>query len=195
MPFKILAFYLLFLLVNNIANRYFIIYFGNNYLILNIETFVDFILITLIYFQLLTEKIIKNAMRIAIPIILLFYIFNSIFLQPVSITFPGNAMVINKVLFIILSLLYFKQMLAEPLEINIIKQGNFWFNIAVLLNSTTMFLNDYLVNYYSKNSVYPVVHYFWNASDMLLNLLLGTAIFIDSSRFNKKLNAHASHAK
>ena len=195
MPFKILAFYLLFLLVNNIANRYFIIYFGNNYLILNIETFVDFILITLIYFQLLTEKIIKNAMRIAIPIILLFYIFNSIFLQPVSITFPGNAMVINKVLFIILSLLYFKQMLAEPLEINIIKQGNFWFNIAVLLNSTTMFLNDYLVNYYSKNSVYPVVHYFWNASDMLLNLLLGIAIFIDSSRFNKKLNAHASHAK
>jgi len=189
MPFKVLAFYLLFSLLDNIANRPVIAYLKNNYLILNIEAFGDFIFITLIYYHLLRNNLIKKVLQIALPIILLSYIYNSIFLQPFNVTFPGYAMATNKVLFIILSLLLFKQMLAEPLEINITKQGIFWFNIAVLLNSTTMFLNDYLVNYYAKGTVNPVVRYFWNYSDIIFNLILGIAIVVETSENNKRINA------
>ena len=189
MPFKILAFYLLFLFLISIANKSFIAYFGNNYLILNIEAFTDFIFISLIYYKLLRNSLITKVLQIALPVVLLSYIYNSIFLQPLNLTFPGYALATNKVLFIILSLLLFKQMLAEPLEINITKQGIFWFNIAVLLNSTTMFLNDYLVNYYAKGTVNPVVRYFWNYSDIIFNLILGIAIVVETSENNKRVNA------
>ncbi|MBS1501889.1 MAG: hypothetical protein JST32_07495 [Bacteroidetes bacterium] len=114
-----------------------------------------------------------------------FFFINALFLQPYNKIFPSHVLVINEILFAIFALLLFKQMLLYPLQINIMKQGIFWFNTAVLFASATMFLNYALINYYfihNINNVFLV--YFWRLQDILFNVMLGIAVLTDKKESN-----------
>jgi hypothetical protein len=91
-------------------------------------------------------------------------------------------MLANEIVSVILSLLLFKQMLTYPVQVNIIKQGTFWLNTAVLFFSATMFFNFAMINYYSKHHLLVVVHYFWNGSDILFNFMLGIAVIFERAK-------------
>ncbi len=94
--------------------------------------------------------------------------------------FPSNSMMLNEILFIIFSLVLFKQMLQYPLQVNIIKQSTFWYNAAILFYSTTIFFNTTLMNYYYHHHInVSIITYFWYFIEISFNLLLGIAILTD----------------
>jgi hypothetical protein len=183
MPFKILSVYLVYLFVDNVVNQYVNAVYKSNVPVLHIETIANYIFFSLIYYYLLKNKYLKKAILVSIVLVTLFFFINALWLQPYYKVFPSNSMLINEIIFVIFSLLLFKQMLLYPLQIKITKQGVFWFNTAILLFSTTMFFNFALINYYFlHNTQSPVLSYFWHFLDISFNILLGIAILTDKKQ-------------
>jgi hypothetical protein len=91
-------------------------------------------------------------------------------------------MVVTEVLLVIFAILLFKQMLLYPIQLNIVKQGMFWYNTAILFFSAIMFLNYALINYLSTHHYNPVIFYFWDGAEIMLNLLLGVAVWVEKQR-------------
>jgi hypothetical protein len=183
MPFKLLSVYLLYSFLDNVVNQYVNAVYKNNVPVLHVETIANYIYFSLIYYYLLKNKYIKKAILVSIVVVTLFFFINALWLQPYYKVFPSNAMLINEIIFVIFSLLLFKQMLLYPLQIKITKQGVFWFNTAILFFFTTMFFNFALINYYSlHNTQNPVLSYFWHFLDISFNILLGIAILTDKKQ-------------
>jgi len=178
MPFKLLSVYLSYVFLDNVVNQYVNAVYKNNVWVLHAETIANYVFFSFIYYNLLKNKYIKKSILVSVILVTIFFIINASFLQPSE--FPSNSMLINEILFTIFSLLLFKQMLLYPLQVNILKQGVFWFNTAILFFSTTMFLNFALINYYFQQNIYmPVLNYFWHFIDITFNLLLGIAILTE----------------
>jgi hypothetical protein len=195
-PFKLLSFYLLFEFLDNLLDDYLINTYKNNFPLLHLETIANYIFFSIIYYQLFKNGYIKKLIKISMVLVTMFFLINTIFLQPYYKVFPSNAMLINEVLFVVLSLLLFKQMLLYPVQVNIVKQGVFWYNTAVLFFSTTMFLNFMLINYYLKHNIHPpILIYFWHFIDVALNVLLGMAMLTDKKEYNtSNLSQQIRHA-
>jgi hypothetical protein len=183
MPFKLLSAYLVYSFLDNVVNQYINAVYKNNVPVLHIETIANYLFFSFIYYYLLKNKLVKKAILVSIVLVTLFFFINALLLQPYYRVFPSNAMLINEIVFVIFSLLLFKQMLLYPLQVNIIKQGVFWFNTAVLFFSTTMFVNFALINYYFQHNIQvPVLTYFWHSIDITFNILLGIAILTDKKQ-------------
>ena len=190
MPFKLLSIYLLTLLIDEIANPLVIRLYKNNLVLLHSETIIQYLFLASIYYCLFRSNKLKRAIVILTFVVLAFFVFNLIVLQPINSMFPSNAMIANEIIFVILSLVMFKQMLLYPVQVNIMKQGVFWFNTAILFFSATMFLNFAMINYYYEHNVQtPVLAFSWNGSEILLNLLLGFAILIEMPQTNQQVDA------
>ena len=184
-PFQLLSMYLIFSFLDAVANKYIIAVYKNNVLLLHVETIVNYIFFSLIYYYLFKNQYIKRSVLLSIVIVIIISIINSFYLQPYNQMFPTNTMLINEVLFILFSLALFKQMLLYPLQVNIIKQSMFWFNAAMLFYSATIFFNSTLANYfYHHNVKSSFIGYFWYFVEITSNLLLGIAILTDKREIN-----------
>ena len=185
MPFKLLSFYLFFTFLDNLSDRFSIDIFKNNFTLIHIEAVANCTFFSIIYYYLFKNIYIKKSIAVSTVLFISFFLINAIFIQPYNKVFPSNVLLINEILFVILSLLLFKQMLLYPVQINIIKQGIFWFNTAILFFSATMFLNFTLINYYVKHNIHPpILIYFWHFIDIMLNVLLGIAVLTDKKEYS-----------
>lgn len=73
-------------------------------------------------------------------------------------------------------------MLAYPLKVNIVKQGVFWYNTAILFYATTMFFNLGLTNYYSKHGGDIYIYFFWYGVLCIFHILIGIALLTDDKK-------------
>ncbi len=180
-PFKILAFSVLVTIVLEVVSRFFALKYQNNALILHFMSICGYIFYSAIYFLLFKSKVIRKAIKVFIPLLIVFFVINILYLQqPVDKQFPTNIYFITNILYVVISLLMFKQMLQYPLNLNIVKQSAFWFNTALLIFSTTMFLNMGLVNYYAAHHWgYDIIYYFWEGNFCLFNILICVSLLLD----------------
>lgn len=178
-PFKILAFSMAVSFILSIGSKIVSIKYKNNAPVSHLETWTNYVFYALVYLFLFKNKHFKTFIRISIFLITAFTIFNGLFLQPFERIFPTNVEIVTGILFVIFSLILFKQMLQYPLQVNIIKQSVFWFNTAILFCYATMFLNLALTNYYSQHHLITIVYYFWLYVNMIFNLLLLVSILMD----------------
>jgi hypothetical protein len=180
MPFKTLTILIIFdFLLTTVGNTYVIKIYKNNALISHIQTLDNYIFYSLVYYQLFRNTLIKTGISILLILITVFFVINAIYLQPYNKVFPSNVVLPTEILFVIFSLLLFKQMLAYPIQVNIIHQSVFWFNTAILFFSTTMFLNLGLLNYYSSHSYNLIVINFWYIVNLIFDVLMGISILTD----------------
>jgi len=179
-PFQLLSWYLVFNFLDNVANRIVISLYGNNLVILHIETLANLVFFSLIYNALFKNKYMKMSVLIFLILGILLYIINFLFIQPYNKVFPSTMLLFNELLFVAYSMVLFKQMLQYPLQINITQQSLFWYNTAILFFYSTMVVNFALINYYyTHNFQSNIESYFWYFSDITFNLLLGFAVFMD----------------
>jgi hypothetical protein len=181
MPFKLLVILqLIDLLLTTLGVKLVETKYRNNALILHVQACNSFIFYTIIYYLLLKNKHIKKFLLVFIFIVPIFCFINALFLEPYITTFPTYIMLPTDILLIIFSLLLFKQMLLYPVQVNIVRQSVFWYNIGILFFSATMFMNLGLMNYYSHHGIRGhIVYYFWFSAIIIFNLLLGIAILTD----------------
>jgi hypothetical protein len=103
-------------------------------------------IMTIAYIHILDKKWRKPLLLVFI----LFFIFstiNSIWLQKLT-EFNTHAIVFAWVFFILLSLVYFRQLLSQPLHERLGVVPEFWFNTAVLLHSSGTLMLFLFVNYF-----------------------------------------------
>lgn len=181
-PIKILTYSVMTILLLEILAEIFGKIFKNNAIIFHIESVVGYIFYALTYFYLFKSKPVKNSILISIILIIIFSLFNILLIQqPSKKLFPTNIYMITNVLYVVYSLLLFKQMLQYPLNLNIVKQSGFWFNTAIIFFSTTMFINLGLINYYAQHKWgYDIIYYFWAGSFYLFNVFICISLITDN---------------
>jgi len=181
MPFKLLVILqLIDLALTTAGSKVVEARYHNNALISHVQTCNSFMFYSIIYYLLLKNKLIKQFLLVFIIIVPIFCFINALFLEPYFNTFPTYTILPTDILCIVFSLLLFKQMLLYPMQINIVRQSVFWFNIGILFFSATMFMNFGLMNYYRLHGLRgQIVFYFWYSAIIIFNLLLGMAILTD----------------
>lgn len=186
-PFKILAFSILFALFwEGLAELSALIYKTNAF-ISHFQGVSAYIFHSIIFYYLFKDITLKKIVLFSIFFVVIFAVINGVFIQKAFSDFPTYVYLMTNGLSVIFSLFFFKQMLQYPLSVNIVKQSIFWFNIAILLFSATMFLNMGLTNYYAKHQWgRDIIFYLWFCNDCLLIVLIGMALLTD----NKKNYTH-----
>jgi hypothetical protein len=182
-PYKILSFYVGVTLLLEILSRIYGYMYRNNMPVEHISSYSEFIFNAVIFYQLLKNRTLKKTAMAVIAAVTLFFIINSLWLQPYLHSFPSNAIIISEMVLVVFSLLVFKQMLQYPLQVNITGQSIFWYNTAILFYSTTVFLTFGLVNYVVKHHLsYDLIYLCQLILNMIFYILLGIAIFIEDKK-------------
>lgn len=181
-PFKLLAASVSVMIILEIVSAICISAFRNNAPELYLVSVLGYVFYATIYLHFFRNPGFKKAIFISIFCIVLFSIVNAILFQdPFQKKFPTNVYLVTNLLYVLFSLLMFKQMLQYPLNVNIVKQSIFWFNTAMLFFSTTMFLTMGLTNYYaSHNWGYDIVYDIWMGNFCLFNALICVSLLTDS---------------
>jgi hypothetical protein len=185
-PFKILTLSVLVTFLLDVISKFLAIKYKNNALSFHFMSIFSYVFYSAIYFLLFKSEGIRKAIKIFIPLIIVFFVINILYIQqPVDKQFPTNIYFITNILYVVISLLMFKQMLQYPLNLNIVKQSAFWFNTALLIFSTTMFLNMGLLNYYAAHHwARDIIYYFWVGNFCLFNILICVSLLLDGKANN-----------
>jgi len=182
-PFKVLTVLMGLTLLLEIIAKICAIRYRKNAPVIHITSLVEVIFYSLTYYYLFKNKAIKTSILVTIVLITIFAFINSLWLQPYYSDFPSNLVITSEILYTIFSLLLFKQMLLYPLPINITKQSVFWYNTAMLLFSTTTFLNLGLINYYVKHHLNDrIIFDFYFGINMIFYALIGISILINNNK-------------
>ena len=182
-PFKVLVIWLTIDLLSYPLNKVCISIYKNNVLLVHIQNVLQYSAYALVYYYLFINQRIRQIVLYSIPIVLILSIIDGFFVEPFTKTFPTYLTLPEHVIYVVFTILLFRQMLQYPVQMNIIKQSVFWLNTGVLFFSTTMFLTMSLSNNiakYSKEEVILIL-YFWYSIDIIFSILLLVAILNDNN--------------
>ena len=187
--FKILILLLSFSFIIEVAAKFMAIKRHNNMPLYHLYSIIEYLCLTTIYFKILRGWVKKAIITAAIPM-LIFALFNSFYLQGLN-HFPSNFLLICELIYIFYAISGFRQML-HTTETALQKQGVFWLNLALIIFSTTLFINFGLTNYLNEHHVNqdPLI-IFTNIINLIYIALLATAIAKDlnvteASKLNEK---------
>lgn len=140
-PFKILAFFFFISGLFDLA-LVLLVHFGlsNNAPLIHLFVLVNIVFLGLVYYKTFFSPVVKKLVLILVPSVMMLSIINGIFIEGIW-AFPTISNSAQSVLFILLSLLYFYQLLTRQEFVHIEKQGLFWINAGVLIYfSSNIFL-------------------------------------------------------
>lgn len=193
MPFRVLSWYLVFELFIVLFDKWEIYNYKTNVIQHHIEAPGTYIFFGLIYYILFKNKYIKASILASIILVTIFSVINAFFIQKYTSLFPTYIMMLTEVLCVILAVMLFNKMLLYPTEVNIIKQSAFWFNTAVIIYNSSLFLASALGNYLAGHMKlnYYIMAYFWFGTIFLFYIFLLIAILTDRK---EHLNADKASA-
>ncbi len=187
--FKILTISVLSTFILNAIAQYCAVKYHNNAPILHLECLSEYVFYSATFYFIFKNPVVKKLILASIIIVLICWLINATVLQPISTVFPSNMYVPTQILYVIFSLLLFKEMLQYPVKVNITKQSVFWFNTAILFYSTTMFFNLGVTNYIAQHNIYDyIILYFWYFILYTFHILIGIAI-LNENRETVKTDA------
>jgi hypothetical protein len=148
----------------------------SNILIANIYSVVQFFLLSIIYYLLLEKK---KIVYIASILFSLFFILNASFIQPFN-EFQSWPLVLESIIFIIFSIIYYGQMLKSKPLIDFVIFYRFWLNSALFLYFAFNLYIFALSNYIFKNmeaEVGIITWSFHNINNIGKNIIFALAIY------------------
>ena len=183
LPFKLLICSVIVAFILEIFSLIFVLKYKHNAPVIQLECVTEYIFFLLIFYYLFIKKQIKRIIALCMIAGTLLFLLNALFLQHFNEDFPSYIYILSHIIFVIFSLLLFRQMLSYPLDINISRQSVFWFNTAILFYSTTMFLNLGLTNYYTEHSISThIIFYFWYIVLFIFYSLIAVSILLDKKQ-------------
>jgi hypothetical protein len=198
LPFKLLTTLIGITFVSESATRVAAHLYHNALPLYHIISIIQYIFFALIYRYIINAPGIKTFILVTIFIMTFFGIVNAFTLQPWLTVFPSYTLLPSEILYCVYALVLFRQMLLNPLTVSLTKQSIFWYNVALILYSSVIFMCDGLTNYFISHHIYndllgevnAVAHYIYY-------LLLGFSIFINSKQkaINIEISRPISHEK
>jgi hypothetical protein len=158
--------------------------YGRNGIVYDLFIPIEYFIYAQIYACFLANKKLKKILLTTTVVLLVLSVVNIIFLQsPTEV--PTNTFNIEMVMLVFLSLLLFIKIREEPVYENILKEGAFWFNSAVLF-------------YYSFNILiwgfYGIIYNMKDPPEINGNmLLLSSALLYVIFIFSVLLNFYSSN--
>lgn len=145
------------------------------YYVLNAFIFVQFLLISCIYYFLLKNK---KLVYVNTIIFILFSIFNVIFIQPIQV-FQGWPLSVESILILMYSINYYNQALKINPPIDLLRHYPFWINTAIFFYfSFDLFLfamSNYILEVL-PNDIKMTVWGFHNLNNIIKNILFAVSI-------------------
>jgi len=178
--FRVLAWSVIMTFIIAVASKIANAKYHNNYPVIHIEGITEYVFYSLVYYYLFKSKAIQKVIMISIPVMTGFFFFNAVFLQPFFTVFPTNLNIPAQILYAAFSLLLFREMLNYPLKVNIVQQGAFWFNTAMLFFALTMFFNLGISNYLTLKPDDPLITALWYLILYIFHIFICTALITDN---------------
>ena len=182
--FQILTVLILCTLISESTKMVYGKIYHNNMPLAHIWAVIEYAFFSLTYFYLLTNRWVKKAIIVSTIAMLILEVVNVLFFEKLS-QFPSLILEASHIVYVVYSLLLFRQMLLFPAQQSLFKQSLFWFNINVLFYATTMFLNFALLSYFIQNKldVVPLV-YFGMIVNFTFYIVIGISILMNNKREN-----------
>lgn len=144
----------------------------------------EYAFFSLVYYRLLHNSRIKRLIVVSIFFMILLEIVNLAFFESL-LQFPAILLTASQFIYVLYSLVLFRQMLLHPIEESLFKQSIFWFNLDILLFNAAMFLNFALTSYFIKNNLdATILIYFSIIVNMLFYAVIGISILIDNKKYD-----------
>jgi hypothetical protein len=144
----------------------------------------EYAFFSLVYYRLLSGTRTKKLVIASIFFMILLEIVNIAFFESL-LQFPAILLNVSQFIYVLYSLLLFRQMLIHPAEDSLFRQSIFWFNLDMLLFTTAMFLNFALTSYFIKNKLdATILIYFSIIVNMLFYTVIGISILIDNKKYD-----------
>ena len=124
---------------------------SNNLPIYHIHVVILFYLFNRIYQYVLGETIKSYLFDLLLIFFILFAFINSIWIQPLN-TFNSNTIVAGSVIYILFSLLHFRQLLQLPTLRILTEDWTFWLSTGLLLYHSSALMLFFFVNYIEASS-------------------------------------------
>jgi hypothetical protein len=180
--FQILTVLILCTLISESIKKVYGKIYHNNMPIAHIWAVIEFALFSVTYYYLLTSGWVKKAIIASAVAMFILEVINVLFFEKLT-QFPSLILEASHILYVVYSLLLFRQMLLVPAEQSLFKQSLFWFNINVLFYATTMFLDFALLSYFIENKldVSPLA-YFALVVNFIFYIVIGISISMDNKK-------------
>jgi len=135
-----------------------------------------FVIINIIFFGIIYHEafVIKKIKTLTIILSALALVI-ALYFTKNMLLFPSEANTASGIVFIVLSLIYFYQLLNRQEFVHIEKQGLFWFNAGVLFYSSTNIFLFMLFNMIPQDDL-PTYFVINNITNIIANLLYTTAL-------------------
>lgn len=174
--FRILVVLTIAIFVSELCSRMLIREIKNSIPTVYFSAFAEFILYTAVYYCLYQSKAKRVLLYLAVLGTLAFAV--QLFLTGL-LAYPTVFMEFTHIIFLIYTLLYYRQMLSAPTQVALTKQSDFWFNTALFVFSSIGTLNfglhTYAINHKPgidvDNIIFPI--------NILLYATIGWAVIID----------------
>jgi len=182
--FKLLTVIILCTAISETINKICGKVYHNSMPVSHIWGVIEFVLFSLIYYQLITTAWIKKAIGIAMLFMVVLEIINLRFFENIK-QFPSLILEASHIIYVAYAMLMFRQMLLFASQVSLFKQSLFWFNINMLFYATTMFLNFALLSYFVENKLDAVpLYYFSIIVNFLFYIVIGFSLSIDDEKKN-----------
>jgi hypothetical protein len=183
-PFKILTILIACTLVSESIKKVYGRTYHNNMPVSHIWAVIEFSFTAIIYYYLVNNAVLKKIIIGSIAAMMVLAVVNILYFEHLD-QFPSLTLEASHIVYVVYSLLLFRQMLLSPSEQSLFKQSLFWFNINTLFYATTMFLNFALMSYFIQNKldVAPLV-YFSIVINVIFYVIIGFALSIDNRKPN-----------
>jgi hypothetical protein len=186
-PFRLLAILTVLTLISELTAKYVALVLHNNSIVYHFFTPVEFLLYVLIYNAFFSEKKWARILWVCFAVLVLAEIFNTIFFQPLSVS-NTNILLLENILLVVFSLGLFIKIRESAYYEDLLKEGIFWFNCAVLFYyafSTLVWGFHSIKVYYLKNP--PMIIYnFLLIFSGLLYTIFAFAVGINSITAKKR---------
>jgi len=153
----------------------------NNLPYYNVYAVVVFSFLNRIYYRSLRSTIWKKLLNLLLAGFLLFFVINTVFIQPLD-TFHSNTIITSNFISIILAIVYLHQELTSGGDVRLELKPLFWISASILLHNSSLILLYSSMAYILTQSQ-DVVEASWTMNaglTSLMNILFAIALWVRS---------------
>lgn len=185
-PFKILTIFILITFISESLSRFFAKEYRNSSPVYPVYFSLQYFFLTAFYSFYLKNS--RTIIAWSWPVVLLIFFINAVFFQTVW-QFPSNNILISYPVYVLCSLLLFKNMLLKIEEAPLLKQELFWYNTSSLFLYLFTFFCWSFFNILVRNNKVATLNSIIYYLVIQNYIITGIAIYMNSRRNKKVTNA------
>lgn len=187
-PVKVLAFLLIATFLSESISRILVYRIQNSMPTNHIFAVIEYCGYAYIFSVLIANPFITKLIRYSIFPVVILAIGNTLFFQDIY-HFPSNILLLTHGLFLLFSLLLFKQIFEGSFEQNLFYQTEFWYASALLIFSSVVYLSFGLRNYFMlMGASTNLLDSFIYIINMIFYSLTALILILDREKSHQKLN-------